>query len=205
MWFIGKEFRSPSVCRPGERNYRMSITRVDLQSFKMKKDLMRMVQRAQRGLTLERSSAMTREHDELIREFIKRERPNALDSSPLFKSACLCEAVRKRHGIECVGSETKSFCVLSPGSRSRSLVTYIAGCHSKKHYVDRASSDLLFFEMLEVARERGRGMVNLGFGGQRGNPAVQGEVGRRSLPEVRVLRIRHWLYKNNVPDQGPGS
>ena len=162
VWFIGKEIPESIGLSPGERNTD-EYYQVDLRSFKMKKDLMRMVQRAQRELTLERSSAMTREHDGLIREFIKRERPNAwiqalFSSLPAYvkrsESAMVLNAWDRKGNLS-------AFYLLEVGAGT--FVTYIAGCHSKKHYVAQAS-DLLFFEMLEIAREKGKGMVNLGLG-----------------------------------------
>jgi len=39
----------------------------------------------------------------------------------------------------------------------------VIGCHSKKNYVPHAS-DLLFFEMLTLAKEYGKNYINLGLG-----------------------------------------
>jgi hypothetical protein len=41
--------------------------------------------------------------------------------------------------------------------------TYVLGCYSKKHYIPHAS-DLLFAEMIDHARERGKSEINLGLG-----------------------------------------
>ena len=162
VWFIGKEVPDFVGLSPGERSTD-EYYQVDLRSFKMKKELMRMVQRAQRELTLERSSAMTREHDGLIREFIKRERPNAWIQA-LFSS--LPAYVKRSESVMVLNAwdrkrNLSAFYLLEVGAGT--FVTYIAGCHSRKHYVPQAS-DLLFFEMLEIAKEKGKGMVNLGLG-----------------------------------------
>jgi hypothetical protein len=162
VWFIGKEVPQSISLSLGERNTDQYY-RVDLPSFKMKKELMRMVQRAQRGLTLERASTMTREHDQLILEFIKRERPNVWIQG-LFKSlpayANRCKTARVLNARDQRG-DLSAFYLLELGAGT--FVTYVAGCHSKKHYVAQAS-DLLFFEMLEIAREEGKGTINLGLG-----------------------------------------
>jgi hypothetical protein len=162
VWFIGNEVPQSIGLSTGERSTDQYYA-VDLPSLKIKKDLMRMVERARRSLTVERASAMTGDHDRLVREFVRRERPNAWIRS-LFES--LPAYVKKAPGAMVLDArdrkgELSAFYVLEAGGGS--FVTYIAGCHSKEHYVPQAS-DFLFFEMLEAAKERGKGMINLGLG-----------------------------------------
>lgn len=41
--------------------------------------------------------------------------------------------------------------------------TYVLGCYSRQPYVPHAS-DLLFWEMIDMARTRGKSLINLGLG-----------------------------------------
>jgi hypothetical protein len=162
VWFIGKEVPESVGLPPGERNTDQYY-KVDLPSFKMKNDLLRMVERARRALTVERTSGMTGEHDQLIREFFKRESPNdwirgLFKSLPAYANRCKTATVLNARDQK---GNLSAFYVLELGAAA--FATYIAGCHSKKHYVAQAS-DLLFFEMVEVAKEKGKGMINLGLG-----------------------------------------
>jgi hypothetical protein len=43
------------------------------------------------------------------------------------------------------------------------FAVYLLGCHSKKNYVSHAS-DLLFYHMIELARESGKKTIHLGLG-----------------------------------------
>jgi hypothetical protein len=47
------------------------------------------------------------------------------------------------------------------------FAAYIVGCYSRKNYVPHAS-DLLFFEMVNLAREYNNSTINLGLGVNRG-------------------------------------
>jgi len=134
---------------------------------KAAENLARMIERGGKGATVEHAASMTKDHDELIREFFNREKPNAWIQG-LFKGLA---AYAGRCGTSMVlnawdkAGKLSAFYVLELGAAA--FVTYVAGCHSKKHYVPQAS-DLLFFEMVEVAREEGKGTINLGLGVNRG-------------------------------------
>jgi lysylphosphatidylglycerol synthetase-like protein (DUF2156 family) len=47
------------------------------------------------------------------------------------------------------------------------FTTYVLGTYSKKNYVPHAS-DLLFLEMMELTREHGKDIINLGLGVNQG-------------------------------------
>lgn len=124
---------------------------------------MRMVQRAKKELTLELSRVMTKEHEGLIKEFIQREKPN-----PWIKAHFLSmpEYIRGSQSAVVLNAwnrkgQLSGFYIVELAAKT--FATYVVGCHSKKHYVPQAS-DLLFFEMMEVAKENRKETINLGLG-----------------------------------------
>jgi hypothetical protein len=129
----------------------------------MKKNLERMVQRAKRDLRLERSTAMTRDHDKLIDEFVNREKPDVWIRA-LFKS--MPSYVKGAKSVMVLNAwdqngNLSAFDIVELGAKE--FATYVVGCHSKKHYVPQAS-DLLLFEMINVAKENEKKSINLGLG-----------------------------------------
>jgi hypothetical protein len=106
---------------------------------------------------------MTSEHATIIKEFIAREDPaslirefyHAMPDYVLHSETVLVLNARDFNGF------LSAFYVLDFAAHD--FTTYVVGCHSKDRYLPHAS-DLLFFEMVNMARESGKGYVNLGLG-----------------------------------------
>ena len=137
--------------------------KLDLKDFKAKGSLMREVNKALTNLTVEKTQQTTKDHTRLIDEFIKREKPNPMIREfylsmpgyvPHSKTALLLNA-RDNKG------HLSAFYVVELAAQN--FATYVAGCHSKKHYVPHAS-DVLFYEMITVAKAHGKDFINLGLG-----------------------------------------
>jgi hypothetical protein len=137
--------------------------KVELDGFAIKSRLMREVNRALKDLTVERANNITKEHRRLIDEFLRREKPNDLVrelylSMPEYVSRSNTALVLNASDAR---GRLSAFYVLE--NAARRFVTYLVGCHSKKHYTPHAS-DLLFFEMVKVAQEYKKQFINLGLG-----------------------------------------
>jgi hypothetical protein len=162
LWFIGPEAPSALLgsCKERETD---RYYRLDLEQIKLKPSLQRMADIASKALTMERGHSISKEHQSLIAELLKREKlsprvrelyramPDYVMYSP---SACVLNAWDK-NGKLC------AFYVVELGAKNFS--TYVLGAHSKKHYVPHAS-DLLFLEMIRLTREHGKNVINLGLG-----------------------------------------
>ncbi len=142
---------------------RDSYYRLDLTGYRPKTRLMREVNRAMQELTVEKNSDFTKEHWQLIDEFIKRDKPSGR-LKELYRSmeryvsqsatAALLDT-RDRRG------RLSAFYVVELAATD--FAVYVVGCHSKKNYVPHAS-DLLFYEMAKMAEESGKSHINLGLG-----------------------------------------
>jgi lipid II:glycine glycyltransferase (peptidoglycan interpeptide bridge formation enzyme) len=129
----------------------------------VKASLKRAVDKASQELTIERAHSISKEHEALISELLKREKlpprvrelyramPDYVAQS---STACVLNARDQKKRLS-------AFYVVEMGAKNFS--TYVLGSHSKKHYVPHAS-DLLFFEMIELTREHGKDIINLGLG-----------------------------------------
>lgn len=162
LWFIGPEVPASLLdsCKERETD---QYYRLDLEHTRLKASLQRTADKASKELTLERSHSISKEHEALIVELLKREKlpprlmelyramPDYVVHSP---SACVLNA-RDKKGKLC------AFYIVELGAKNFS--TYVLGSHSKKHYVPHAS-DLLFLEMVRVTHEHGKNMINLGLG-----------------------------------------
>jgi hypothetical protein len=162
LWFIGPEIPvsllESCIERETDQYYRL-----DLGQIKLKPSLKRMADKASHELIVERGHIISKDHEALIAELLKREKlpPRLRElyrAMPYYvshsSSACVLNA-RNKNG------KLSAFFVVELGAKNFS--THVLGSHSKKHYVPHAS-DLLFFEMIKLTQEQGKNIVNLGLG-----------------------------------------
>lgn len=162
LWYIGPEI--PDVLLGDcQRHETDQYYRLDIERFQLRSPLRRALKRASEGLTVERGHRFTREHRKLVSEFMGRQElppmvaglyramPDYLKRST---SACVLNA-RDRRG------KLSAFFVVEMAAQS--FDAYVLGCHSRNNYVPYAS-DYLFYEMVELARQRGKRFINLGLG-----------------------------------------
>jgi hypothetical protein len=166
LWFIGPEIPASllNTCQERETD---QYYRLDLEKVKVKASLQRAVDKASQELTIERGHSISREHEALIAELLKREKlpPRVRElyrAMPDYvchsSTACVLNA-RDKKGKLC------AFYVIELGAKHFS--TYVLGTHSKKRYVAHAS-DLLFFEMIKLSREHMKNTIDLGLGVNQG-------------------------------------
>ena len=162
VWLIAPEIPdslAPSCRGRGSDQY----YKLELSGLKPKKDLIRLVRRASKDLIIEKGRSISKEHTELISEFMKKEKPN-----PLIREHFLSmqEYVRQSETAAVLNALDKkdrlsAFYVVELGAAD--FATYVVGCYSRKNYVPNAS-DLLFSEMITLAQNDGKGYINLGLG-----------------------------------------
>ncbi len=162
LWFIAPEVAAP----PGIRITHLESDRyytLDVEGFSPRASLRRLTGRAARALTVERGRAVTPEHEAAITEFLARERPSPRIEG-LFRAMARYVAQTESAVVltarDAEGAVSAFYVVdlEAPG-----FATYVVGCHSKLHYVVGAS-DLLFLEMVALAREQGKRTIHLGLG-----------------------------------------
>jgi len=162
LWFIGPEM-PPVLSNNCQERQSDWYYKLDLALTHPKPSLLRQAENAAQEARVEITRKFTRQQAALITEFLKREdlppmirelyraMPDYIASSP---SSVLLAAYEKKERL------TALFVVeLS----AREFATYVLGCYSRRHYVAHAS-DLLFREMIELAKEEGKNYINLGLG-----------------------------------------
>jgi len=166
LWFIGPEIPAflLSTCQERETD---QYYHLDLEKVKLKASLQRAVDQASHELTIERGHLISKGHEALISELLKREKlpPRVRElyrAMPDYVShsstACVLNAWDKKRKL-C------AFYVIELGAKHFS--TYVLGTYSKKHYVPHAS-DLLFLEMIKLSREQMKNTIDLGLGVNQG-------------------------------------
>lgn len=197
LWFIAPEVPASALHLCGERESDDYYT-LALQTFTLKPQLRRMVNRTARELTVERGREIVKEHEEIIAEFLEREKP-APRVATLFRSmagyvAASDTAVvltsRDRAGT------ASAFYVVELAAEQ--FATYVVGCHSKRHYAGGAS-DLLFAEMIGLAAAHGKSYIHLGLGVNAGIRRFKEKWGG-----VPRLRYQFCEYRRRGP-RGPLS
>ncbi len=166
LWFIGPEIPASLLdsCKERETD---RYYRLDLEQLKLKSSLQRAADKASKELTVERAHSISKEHEALIGELLKREKLpprikelyRAMPDYVAHSSSASVLNARDKRGKLC------AFFVVELGAKNFS--TYVLGSHSKKHYVSHAS-DLLFLEMIKLTREHGKKIIDLGLGVNQG-------------------------------------
>src|SRR5262245_20419052 len=159
LWCIAPEIPNAldASCteRESDHYYTVSLDAVGPEVFS------RATGRAARELTVERARALGPAHSALIAEFLEREQPSPrvsalfrgmADYVPRSDSAWVLTA-RDRDGAPA------AFYVVE--LEVADFATYVLGCRSRQRPVPGAS-DLLFREMLALARNHGKRFVHLG-------------------------------------------
>jgi len=189
LWLIAPEV-SGSLADPGDERESDHYYTLDLQGFEMRTRLGVTVARASRSLSVARGRELSAAHRELVAEFLERERPaprvralflSMADYVPKSGTAVVLSA-RDAEGA------LAAFYVIELAPKD--FATYVVGGHSRLRYVPGAS-DLLFFEMVKLARERGKRYLHLGLGVNEGIRAFKTKWGGvPSLPYEFVGRRR---------------
>lgn len=162
LWFIGPAI-PPALARDYRARQSDNYYRLDLAPTPIKASLQREVTQAAKSLTVERARAWTKDHQSLADELMRREKLPPLITE-LYRAMpdyiAHCETARVLNARDARGKLTAFFVVELAAEQ---FDTYVLGCHSKKNYAPHAS-DLLFAEMIALARERGKPSINLGLG-----------------------------------------
>ena len=151
LWFIGPEI-PPSLLNAATERQTDQYYLFDIERTKLRPYLQRLADKASKELIVERGRSISKEHEALISELLKREKlPDrvrelyrAMPDYIGHSSSAWALNARDRTGKLC------AFTVVELGAKNFSA--YILGAHSKKHYVPHAS-DLLFLEMINLTRE----------------------------------------------------
>lgn len=162
LWFIGPEI-PPSLSKLATERETDRYYTLDIERVKPKASLLRMAETASMELEIEKGHSFSKEHEALVAEFLKREKlPPRLRELylampgyvPRSKSSCVLSVLDAKGRLS-------AFYVVDLAAKG--FATYLLGCYSKRNYVPHAS-DLLFREMIRLAREAGKGTINLGLG-----------------------------------------
>jgi hypothetical protein len=166
LWYIGPEIPG-SLARSCQERETDQYYRLDIEKIKMKAALQRAVEKASRQLVVERASSISKEHEALVSELLKREKLQprvrelyrAMPDYTGRSSTALVLNARDGKG------RLAAFYVVDLAAHG--FATYLLGTHSKKNYAPHAS-DLLFSEMIRLTREHGKDVINLGLGVNKG-------------------------------------
>jgi hypothetical protein len=162
LWFVGPTvpftILDGSTERQSDWYYRLDVSAPHPAS------LLRQAQKASAQLRVERSRKFSKEHAALIKEFLKREALPPMIRE-LYRAmpdyiAADSSAAELLGAYDGKGKLSALFVV---DLAAKEFATYVLGCYSRKHYVAHAS-DLLFREMIELAKKEGKQHINLGLG-----------------------------------------
>lgn len=149
-----------ATCGEGQSDFYYTL---DFDSFDTKGNLRRVAQKATSCLMVEVTKNLTPEHEDLMAEFIAKENPESLirefyHDMPEYVSRSETAVILN---ARLFSGFLTAFYILDFGAQD--FATYVVGCHSKGHYVPHAS-DLLFVEMVNMAKQYEKRRIHLGLG-----------------------------------------
>ncbi len=177
----------------GEREKPDCYYRLDLAREEIRPKVKNMLQRASRELDVNKGCPFREEHHSLISDFLASRNlhegtraiferiPHYASSVP---SAVLFEARDRDQRL--IGYDIADF-------GAKSYAFYMFNFRSRKHAVPGAS-DLLFFALIQAARERGKSFLNLGLGINDGVASFKKKWGG-----VSFLKYESLLYRPAPP------
>ena len=162
LWFVAPEVPASvaPLCQVRESDDYYTL---GPQQFAPPANLRRILNRASRTLDVERGRTIGKDHEELISEFLQREKPGPrierlfLSMAEYVAESATAAVLTAR---DRAGAATAFYVVELAATQ---FATYVVGCHSKRHYV-LGASDLLFAEMVALAREHEKSYIHLGVG-----------------------------------------
>jgi hypothetical protein len=176
----------------GERQVDTYFT-LTYDDFDSKEPLRRVAEKATSRLMVEVTREMGLEHERLIQGFMERETPESLIQE--FYHAMPDYVLRSETALVLnardFNGRLTAFYVLDLAAHN--FATYVVGCHSKENYVPHAS-DLLFFEMVNMARESGKANVQLGLGVNPGIRRFKEKWGGKPTLSYEHCKIRSGFF-----------
>ena len=137
--------------------------KLDLRQSAGKRSLQREVEKAALALRVEKHRDWSPEHTALSREFLEKENLNPRVRELYLRMPGLLTHSETSQALSAFDAKgnLSAFFVIELGAHRFAI--YVVGCYSRDHYVPHAS-DLLFQEMIRIAREQKKESIHLGLG-----------------------------------------
>jgi len=134
-----------------------------LETLSVKGSLRREVEKALEILTVERVHTTDESHSMLIDEMLERVKPGERIEKLYLGMPDYVEKSDTAVILNAKDSEGRLVAFYILELAAKRFITYLLGCYSRKHYISHAS-DVLFYEMIKIAREQMKDYINLGLG-----------------------------------------
>jgi hypothetical protein len=162
LLFIGPEV-PPQLAKSCRERQSDEYILLDMEHATVEPRLQREISQAAKTLTVEHAHLFTPEHQSLVDELMRRaDLPPMIEE--LYRSmpdyVAQSETALVLNARDAYGKLSAFFVV---ELAAETFDTYLLGCHSKLNYTPHAS-DLLFAELISLARKHRKSKINLGLG-----------------------------------------
>lgn len=134
-----------------------------LEKFSVKGSLRREVEKALKVLTVERVHTTDESHSMLIDEMLERVKPGERIEKLYLGMPDYVGKSDTAVVLNAKDSEGRLVAFYILELAAKHFITYLLSCYSKERYISHAS-DVLFYEMIKIAREQTKDYINLGLG-----------------------------------------
>jgi hypothetical protein len=181
------------ICRETESDAYYTL---DAQKPVIRSPVKRNLRKARQNLSVEFSSGMQDDHQELMHEFVGRTRLAHRVKRLLFKMPEFVAEADMAFVLNARDKTNKLAAFYVVDLEARRFANYIMGCHSKKNYV-LGASDLLLIESINLSLEYDKSYLHLGLGVNDGirrfkakwgaKPTRRYEMGELALKRPSIL------------------
>ena len=168
---------------------------LNLQQFKLKGALKRIVNKAHQHLSVERANSIGVAHDELAQEFIKRIDPPRRIRELFYRMPQYVSPQSHSFVLNAWDDANNLAAYYIVDLAAKNFTTYVVGCHSKTNYTPGAS-DLLCYQMIKLSQELGKQYIHLGIGVNEGITRFKKKWGGR--PAIKYEMCELVLKKPSV-------
>ena len=181
------------ICRETESDAYYTL---DAQKPVIRSPVKRNLRKARQNLSVEFSSGMLDDHQELMHEFVGRTRLAERVKRLLFKMPGFVAEADMAFVLNARDKTNRLAAFYVVDLEAKRFANYIMGCHSKKNYV-LGASDLLLFESINLSLEYDKSYLHLGLGVNDGirrfkakwgaEPTRRYEMGELALKRPSIL------------------
>lgn len=159
VFLIAPHIPSSAPCQEKTEDWYYTL---DLREYRIKKSLRYRVRRALRALRVERGE-ISGEHGHLVEEFLEEEKPDAHVRELFRRMPEYASMSEKCVVLNALDPDDRLAAFYLVDVSPRDFAVYLIGCYSRSNPVQGAS-DLLFSEMITLAKKEGKKHLNLGLG-----------------------------------------
>ncbi len=193
LWLVG-----PSIPDAVKRGASLFLSdryyTLDLNNFEPCKRVIGQIRKASEKLSIKVSNFYTPRHEALSEAFLREKNPDPFVKGLFSLIGNYLNRSSSALLIDAYDSEEDLVAFYVVDGCARDFLTYLIGCRKMDSKISHAS-DLIFFKMVEIAREMGKKYIHLGLGVNEGIRKFKEKWGGLPTVPYQFVELRKGLFQ----------